>query len=132
MSERRALFERIASALERIAPPVPAPTDWNAHPAYVWSGDGVQPVSRLETTPLASLKGIDQQKTAVVANLSRLASGAAAHDMLLWGSRGMGKSALIRAGVQALEPGGAQHRTGGHADDARRCHQATSDRGGTR
>ena len=103
MSERRTLFERIASALERIAPPVAEPTDWSAHPAYVWSADGVQPVAKLETTPLDSLKGIDKQTSAGVANLSRLASGAAAHDMLLWGSRGMGKSALIRAGVQALE-----------------------------
>lgn len=102
MSERRAVFERIASALERLAPPIAEPTDWSAHPAYVWSEDGVQSVAALETTPLATLRGIDQQKSAVVANLSRLAAGAAAHDMLLWGSRGMGKSALVRATVQAL------------------------------
>lgn len=103
MSERRAVFERIASALERLAPPVQQPTDWIAHPAYVWSGDGVQAVKVLDTTPLESLRGIEQQKSEVVANLSRLAAGAAAHDMLLWGSRGMGKSALVRAAVQALE-----------------------------
>lgn len=36
-------------------------------------------------------------------NLTRLAGGAAAHDALLWGSRGMGKSALVRAAVAAIQ-----------------------------
>jgi predicted AAA+ superfamily ATPase len=39
----------------------------------------------------------------VTANIGRLAAGHAAHDMLLWGSRGMGKSALLRAGVVAAQ-----------------------------
>ena len=97
------MFERIASALERIAPPVPIPTDWLSYPAYVWSGSRVQPIAALETTPLAQLRGIEPQKSAVTENLARLAAGAAAHDMLLWGARGMGKSALVRASVQALQ-----------------------------
>ncbi len=57
---------------------------------------------------MATLRGIDQQKAALHANLTRLATGAAAHDTLLWGSRGMGKSALVRAAVcdiQAERPG---------------------------
>src|SRR5690606_11038533 len=33
----------------------------------------------------------------------RLAAGHAAHDMLLWGARGMGKSALVRAAVAAAQ-----------------------------
>ena len=33
----------------------------------------------------------------------RLARGHAAHDMLLWGARGMGKSALVRAAVAAAQ-----------------------------
>lgn len=108
MSRRRDLFERIAAALERLAPPIAEPTDWLAHPAYVWSGDGARAVAAVETTPLEQLRGIDEQKAAVEANLARLAVGAAAHDMLLWGSRGMGKSALVRAAVkdlQAAQPG---------------------------
>ena len=35
-----------------------------------------------------------------------LAAGHAAHDMLLWGSRGMGKSALVRAAVLAAQEAG--------------------------
>ncbi len=57
----------------------------------------------LQAPPLVLLKGIDAQKAAVTGNVARLAQGYAAHDMLLWGSRGMGKSALIRAAVVAAQ-----------------------------
>ena len=102
MSERDPL-ERIAAALERLAPPAPPATDWAAHPAYVGDHAGVRAVAAIEAPPLALLKGIDAQKAAVVANVARLASGSAAHDMLLWGARGMGKSVLLRAAVAAAQ-----------------------------
>ena len=101
-------WERIAAALERLSPPPPAPTDWLAAPAYWWDGAGATAVPALAALPLAGLIGIDAQKAAVRANLARLASGAAAQDMLLWGARGMGKSALLRAAladVAAAHPG---------------------------
>ena len=101
-------LERIAAALERLAPPVPPATDWAAHPAYVWDHAGVRAVEAIEAPRLDLLRGIDAQKAAVVGNVARLAGGAAAHDMLLWGARGMGKSALLRAAVasaQAERPG---------------------------
>jgi predicted AAA+ superfamily ATPase len=96
-------LERIAAALERLAPPAPPATDWDAHPGYVWDHAGVRAVPRIEAPPLALLRGIDAQKDAVTGNVERLASGAAAHDMLLWGARGMGKSALLRAAVSATQ-----------------------------
>ena len=96
-------LQRIAAALERLAPPAPPATDWDAHPAYVWDHAGVRAVPQIEAPPLALLRGIDAQKAAVAGNVARLASGAAAHDMLLWGARGMGKSALLRAAVAAAQ-----------------------------
>ena len=102
MSGRHTLFERIAAALDRLAPPAGEPADWLAHPAYLWTETGAHPVPAITTTPLAQLRGIDAQKAAVCTNLARLAEGAAAHDMLLWGARGMGKSALVRAAVAEL------------------------------
>lgn len=77
--------------------------DWLAHPAYVWTGRGVRAVERLEAVALDLLKGIDAQKAAVAENVARLARGHAAHDMLLWGARGMGKSALVRSAVAAVQ-----------------------------
>lgn len=99
MSGRRDTFERIAAALERLGPPVSPPQDWESAPAYVWDGERAQAVATLDALPLGTLRGIDEQKAAFTANVERLATGAAAHDTLLWGARGMGKSALVRAAV---------------------------------
>jgi predicted AAA+ superfamily ATPase len=91
------------AALERLAPaPVP-PTDWLAHPAYVWEGERARAMPVIDALPLEALHGIDAQKAALLGNCTRLASGAAAHDALLWGARGMGKSALVRAAVAAVQ-----------------------------
>lgn len=102
------LLERIALALERLAPAERAATDWLAAPAYVWDGSAARPVERLEAPALALLRGVEQQKQALVDNVLRHAAGHAAHDMLLWGSRGMGKSALIRSAIR-----GAQEESAG-------------------
>lgn len=103
MTARRNALERIAAALERIAPAIEEPTDWLSHPAYVWDGTRGHVVEAIDTVGLERLCGIEPQKAAALANVERLASGAAAHDMLLWGARGMGKSALIRACIAAQE-----------------------------
>lgn len=97
---------RIAAALERLAPPPAQAADWGSAPAYVWDG-AVRAVAAISAPSLELLKGIDAQKEAVSANVARLAKGHAAHDMLLWGARGMGKSALLRSAVlhaQAVDP----------------------------
>lgn len=98
-----ALLDRIAAALERLSPASASGTDWLAHPAYLWDGKGARAVHELAAPRLDLLKGIDQQKEAVVANVFRHAEGHAAHDMLLWGSRGMGKSAVLRSAIVAAQ-----------------------------
>lgn len=102
-SDQGDVYARIADALERLAPPSPPQADWNAHPAYVWDGATGRAVSAIQAPPLGLLRGIEQQKDFVTQNVSRLARGHAAHDMLLWGARGMGKSALLRASVVAAQ-----------------------------
>lgn len=94
---------RIAAALERMAPSPVAPVDWHANPAYVWAQTRVRGIATLDAPPLTLLRGIESQKERVVGNVARLAAGHAAHDMLLWGSRGMGKSALLRAAVRVAQ-----------------------------
>lgn len=100
-SDQAALLTRIAAALERLAPPPRPAVDWAAAPAYVHDAAGTRPVQRFEAPALTLLRGIDQQKATVTANVARFAAGHAAHDMLLWGARGMGKSALLRAAIAA-------------------------------
>lgn len=110
---------RIAEALERMAPPALPPTDWLAAPAYVWSGDSVLAVPSLQAVPLDRLRGIDAQKASFAENARRHGAGLAAHDALLWGSRGMGKSALVKAAVADIQASGGLLglvQVGGEAD----------------
>ena len=107
MSDTGSMLARIAAALEAMVPGAGGSTDWLAAPAYIWDGSA-RAVHAISAPPLDLLKGIDAQKERVTANITRLAAGHAAHDMLLWGARGMGKSALLRAAVaaaQADQPG---------------------------
>jgi uncharacterized protein len=92
-----ATLRRIADALDRIAPQVPVAPPADAA-AYSWDGRSLI-VSDFKPLALDLLTGIDAQKEALVENTRRHATGALAHDALLWGARGMGKSALIKASV---------------------------------
>jgi predicted AAA+ superfamily ATPase len=100
-------IERIAAALERLAPPRPAAADPLAHPAYVWRGDTLSAARAFAPVPLDRIFGLGAQKQALLDNLTRLAGGAAAHDVLLWGARGTGKSALVKSCTGAVQEGGA-------------------------
>jgi predicted AAA+ superfamily ATPase len=107
MSDPTDPLARIAAALERMAPPPLPPTDWSAAPAYVWSGATVLAVRDFQAIALERLFGIDAQKASFTENVRRHAAGLPAHDALLWGARGMGKSALVKAAVAALQADGA-------------------------
>ena len=96
-------WERMAAALERLAPPPPPPPAAPlAHPAYAWRGGVLSPVAPAAPA-LDRLLGLARQRDALLGNLTRLAQGFAAHDMLLWGARGSGKSALAKAAVAAVQ-----------------------------
>lgn len=99
-------LDRIADALDRLAPAPPPSADALAHPAYVWRGDTLIAARAFMTQPLARLHGIDAQKAALVGNLERLGAGHAAHDVLLWGARGTGKSALVKSAVADIQARG--------------------------
>ncbi|RZM11886.1 MAG: DUF815 domain-containing protein, partial [Sphingomonas sp.] len=101
-------LERIAAALDRLAPPPPASDDPQAHPAYVWRDGALAAARAFTPLPLDLLIRVDRQRDALVENLRRLAAGAAAQDVLLWGARGTGKSALVKAAIGAVQgEGGA-------------------------
>lgn len=103
----KAVLERIADALERLSPPPAEIVDLNAHTAYYWDGLQFSPITNFDPIPLNMLTAIDDQKARLVENSERLSNGHAAHDVLLWGSRGMGKSALAKSVVKSLQDKGA-------------------------
>jgi hypothetical protein len=93
------LCERIADALERLAPTVPAAAGLTDADAFVWhaNGERLRTVADVNRVELGLLKGIDGQIQTLLANTRRFASELPANNALLWGARGMGKSSLVKA-----------------------------------
>lgn len=94
-----AALERIAAALERMAPaPISAP-DLAAASAFVWhtEPDRLEPVAEVSRVALDLLIGVDRARDTLLANTRQFAAGLPANNALLWGARGMGKSSLVKA-----------------------------------
>lgn len=102
-------MDRIAQALERLAPaPMPVP-DFSRASAFVWhtSPDRLEPISDVSRVALELLVGIDGARDTLLANTRQFAQGLPANNALLWGARGMGKSSLVKAihgKIQAEHP----------------------------
>jgi len=98
------VLERIASALERLAPRQTALPDFAAADAYVWHPDGrrLAAVARVNRVEMSLLKGIERVRDVLMENTERFAKGLPANNALLWGARGMGKSSLVKASHAAV------------------------------
>jgi len=94
-----ATLDRIAAALERMAPaPLSAP-DFASADAFVWhvAPDRLEPVDRVNRVDLGLLVGVDRSRDTLLENTRQFARGLPANNALLWGARGMGKSSLVKA-----------------------------------
>ena len=99
------LMTRVESLMTRIESVLPQPLvapDWTASVAYRYrkraSGYGaLEPVRHLGSMQLADLKEIEEQKEKIRRNTEQFVSGKPANNVLLTGSRGTGKSSLIKA-----------------------------------
>ena len=101
-------FERLLSRAEAVLgqieaslpPAVPSP-DWETAIALRWrtrNGRGwLQAVRHPHPIRLADLSNIDDQKARIVANTRQFAAGQPANNVLLTGTRGSGKSSLVKA-----------------------------------
>lgn len=98
-------LSRIAAALERLAPPPVKAPDFGAAEAFVWhvDPDRLDPVEKVNRVDLELLIGIDRTRETLLTNTRQFARGLPANNALLWGARGMGKSALVRAAVAAAQ-----------------------------
>jgi predicted AAA+ superfamily ATPase len=94
-----AQLSRIADALERLSPPPPPAVDLDSAEAFVWHAEGgrLSPVAKVNRVPLDLLRGVERQRDQLLENTRRFAAGLPANNALLWGSRGMGKSSLVKA-----------------------------------
>ncbi|MEM9343051.1 MAG: ATP-binding protein [Pseudomonadota bacterium] len=92
-------LERIAAALERMAPPPADLPDFATAHAFVWhvAPDRLDPINSVNRVDLPLLVGIDRSRDTLLANTVQFAKGLPANNALLWGARGMGKSSLVKA-----------------------------------
>ncbi len=90
---------RIAEALERLSPAEPPRPDFEAADAFIWQAEENRflAVPHVNRTPIALLKSVDRMRDTLLANTGNFARGLPANNALLWGSRGMGKSSLVKA-----------------------------------
>jgi uncharacterized protein len=97
------LLERIAAALDRLAPAPKILPNLDVADAFVWHPDGtLSPVPRVNRVEMSLLKGVDRMRDVLVENTERFAKGLPANNALLWGARGMGKSSLVKAAHAAV------------------------------
>jgi predicted AAA+ superfamily ATPase len=86
--------------LDALLPDHGGRTDWT-HDAYRWrpapNGGWLQPVTHPHRVALNDLLCLERQKTEVLRNTEQFVRGRPANNVLLWGSRGTGKSTLVKA-----------------------------------
>ena len=92
-------LERIANALERIAPPEKKINNLDQGEGFVYDSKTglLRPVKQINRIPLSLLQGICHQKEILLNNTHNFAQNLPANNALLWGARGTGKSSLVKA-----------------------------------
>lgn len=94
-------LKRVLTSLEQLLPK-PIPTiDWSITCAANWHKHSfvgyLEPLDVVEQIALDDLLGIDAQKQEVEENTRQFLAGLPANNILFWGTRGTGKSSLVRA-----------------------------------
>ena len=94
--------EALISRIESVLPQPLAAPDWSTSIAYRYrkrsSGHGsLEPVKHIGHMALSDLKEIEDQKEKIQRNTEQFVNGKPANNVLLTGSRGTGKSSLIKA-----------------------------------
>ena len=93
--------ETLLARLEALLPPAPQAPDWDGALAFRWRGldrpERLRPIRRPQTLKLADIRCLDRQKHLLDRNTRQFLAGLPANNALLWGSRGTGKSSLVKA-----------------------------------
>jgi hypothetical protein len=103
-------LKRVLSSLEPLLPKPVQKIDWATCHAANWHrstfAGTMEPVPSMETIHLDDLLGIELQKRVIEENTRQFLAGVPANNTLLWGTRGTGKSSLVRALLHAYAPQG--------------------------
>ncbi len=93
------ILERIANALERLAPPNKKIKNLDQSEGFIFESKFglIRPVENINRVSISLLKGIDNQKKILLNNTLNFSKNLSANNALLWGARGTGKSSLVKA-----------------------------------
>ena len=93
------LLERIANALDRLAPPEKKIDNLDKSEGFVFDSKLglIRPIEGINRIPISLLQGIEPQKKILLDNTLNFAQNLSANNALLWGARGTGKSSLVKA-----------------------------------
>lgn len=93
------LLQRLSIILEQVHQVLPEPKqapDFSA-PAFKWQDKQLKALYDPKIIELEDLKGIQRQKAKLLQNTEQFLNGYPANDVLLTGSRGTGKSSIVRS-----------------------------------
>ena len=92
-------LERIANALERIAPPEKKINNLDESEGFIYESKTglIRPIDSINRISIKLLQGIIPQKTLLLENTINFSNDLPANNALLWGSRGTGKSSLVKS-----------------------------------
>ncbi|SHJ51808.1 hypothetical protein SAMN02745165_02570 [Malonomonas rubra DSM 5091] len=94
-------LRRVLASVEQLLPQAVGEVDWSGTIAANWRRHSfagyLEPVDEVDPVQLDDLLGIDKQKRVLDENTRQFVSGYPSNNVLLWGTRGTGKSTLVRA-----------------------------------
>ncbi|MDY6451415.1 ATP-binding protein [Acinetobacter faecalis] len=99
------LMTTVLQQVQQSLPELQKSPDFSAA-AYKWQNKQLKPITQAKKIYLDDLKGIERQKEKVIQNTLQFLKGLPANDVLLTGSRGTGKSSIVRALLTEYESQG--------------------------
>jgi predicted AAA+ superfamily ATPase len=103
-------LRRVLASVEQLLPRAIGAVDWGRTHAANWRRHSfagyLEPVDAIDPIQLTDLLGIDRQKQILDENTRQFVNGYPCNNVLLWGTRGTGKSSLVRALLNTYAPQG--------------------------
>ena len=108
--ELKTRLHSVLASLEQLLPRPVGEVDWAITRAASWRRHSfagyLEPVSDVDPVQLEELLGIERQKQLLEDNTRQFIAGFPCNNVLLWGTRGTGKSSLVRALLNKYAPQG--------------------------
>jgi len=103
--ELKGQLQRVLASVEQLLPKAVDKVDWSRCWAANWRKHSLaghlEAITDLDPVTLDDLFGIDKQKQILDENTRQFVQGFPSNNVLLWGTRGTGKSTMVRALLNA-------------------------------